>query len=144
MDNVTFEHYQLKQSPREELIDKIKAADIVVVNMAPFDAEVVGAMEKCLLLIRHGIGYDNVDVPACTANRIRFAYQPDYCATEVAEQAVSLIMACARKLFISPATVATHIARVRAKYTVTGRAARTKTALFARFLEDGHTRLQDW
>lgn len=50
----------------------------------------------------------------------------------------------ARKLFISPATVATHIARVRAKYTVTGRAARTKTALFARFLEDGHTRLQDW
>ncbi len=50
----------------------------------------------------------------------------------------------ARQLFISPATVATHIARVRAKYTVTGRTARTKTALFARFLEDGHTRFQDW
>lgn len=50
----------------------------------------------------------------------------------------------ARLLYISPATVATHISRVRAKYTVTGRAARTKTALFARFLEDGYTRLQDW
>lgn len=99
--NVTFEHYQLKQSPKAELIEKIKDADIVVVNMAAFDPEVIGSLEKCQLLIRHGIGYDNVNVPACTENRIRFAYQPDYCATEVAEQAVALILCCARKLFPS-------------------------------------------
>jgi D-3-phosphoglycerate dehydrogenase / 2-oxoglutarate reductase len=98
---VIFEHYQLKQSPKAELIEKVKDADIVVVNMAAFDAEVIGALEKCQLLIRHGIGYDNVDVAACTANKIRFCYQPDYCATEVAETAVALIMACARKLFVS-------------------------------------------
>ncbi|MET9327799.1 LuxR C-terminal-related transcriptional regulator [Tsukamurella sp. NPDC003166] len=47
-------------------------------------------------------------------------------------------------LFISPATVATHIARVRAKYTAAHRAARSKTALFARMLEDGYTDLRDW
>lgn len=101
LENVTFEHYQLKQSPKADLIAKIKDADIVVVNMATFDAEVIGALEKCQLLIRHGIGYDNVDVAACTANQIRFCYQPDYCATEVAETAVALIMACGRKLFAS-------------------------------------------
>lgn len=101
MDNVTFEHYQLKQAPQAELIDKIRDADIVVVNMAPFGPEVIAALEKCQLVIRHGIGYDNVNVPACTENRIRFAYQPDYCGTEVAEQTVSLIMACARKLLAS-------------------------------------------
>jgi len=88
MENVTFEHYQLKQSPKAELIEKVRDADIIVVNMAAFDAEVLGSLEKCKLLIRHGIGYDNVEVPACTANGIRFAYQPDYCATEVAETAV--------------------------------------------------------
>ncbi|MBU0610485.1 MAG: C-terminal binding protein [Armatimonadetes bacterium] len=101
MPDVTFEHYQLKQSSKPELIEKVKDADIVVVNMAPFDAEVIGSLDQCLLLIRHGIGYDNVDVPACTDKLIRFAYQPDYCATEVAEQAVALIMCCARKLFAS-------------------------------------------
>lgn len=101
MPGVVFEHYQLKQAPRAELIEKVRDADIVVVNMATFDAEVIEALEKCVLLIRHGIGYDNVDVPACTARQIRFSYQPDYCATEVAETAVSLILACARKLFIS-------------------------------------------
>lgn len=101
MPNVAFEHYQLKQAPKAELIEKIKDADIVVVNMATFDPEVISSMEKCLLLIRHGIGYDNVTVPACTEQRIRFAYQPDYCATEVAEQAVALILCCVRKLFAS-------------------------------------------
>lgn len=50
----------------------------------------------------------------------------------------------ARLMFISQATVATHIARVRGKYTDAGRGARTKTALFARFLEDGYTDLRDW
>jgi D-3-phosphoglycerate dehydrogenase / 2-oxoglutarate reductase len=101
LPNVTFEHHQLKQAPKADLIAKVKEADIVVVNMAGFDTEVIGSLEKCVLLIRHGIGYDNVQVPACTANLIRFAYQPDYCATEVAETAVALIMACGRKLFAS-------------------------------------------
>ncbi|NKY17539.1 LuxR family transcriptional regulator [Tsukamurella spumae] len=50
----------------------------------------------------------------------------------------------ASRLFISPATVATHIARVRAKYTAAHRDARSKTALFARMLEDGYTDLRDW
>jgi len=101
MPNVTFEYYQLKQAPKEELIAKIKDADIIVVNMAKFDEEVIASLEKCVLLIRHGIGYDNVDVAACTKHLIRFAYQPDYCATEVAEQTVALIMCCVRKLFTS-------------------------------------------
>ena len=101
MENATFEYYQLKQAPKAELIEKVRDADIVVVNMAAFDAEVIGALDKCRLLIRHGIGYVNVDVAACTENRIRFAYQPDYCAIEVAEQAVALIMCCQRKLFTS-------------------------------------------
>lgn len=101
LENVTFEYHQLKQAPKAELIEKTRDADIVVVNMAAFDSEVIGALEKCVLLIRHGIGYDNVNVAACTERGIRFAYQPDYCATEVAEQTVALIMCCARKLFAS-------------------------------------------
>ncbi len=50
----------------------------------------------------------------------------------------------AAALFISQATVSTHIARVRAKYAAAHRAARSKTTLFARLLEDGYTDLRDW
>lgn len=52
--------------------------------------------------------------------------------------------AAADALFISPATVGTHVMRIRLKYAAVGRAAPTKSALFARALQDGHTRLDDW
>ena len=42
-DNVRFEHYQLKFAPQEELIAAIRDADVVVVNMAPMTAQVIGA-----------------------------------------------------------------------------------------------------
>ena len=101
MPEVDFECHQLKLAPKAELIAKIEDADIILVNMAPFDEEVIAGCKQCRLLIRHGIGYDNVDVEACTRHRVRFAYQPDYCATEVAEQAVALIFCCARQMFTS-------------------------------------------
>ena len=99
-DHVHFEYHQLKFAPQEELIAAIRDADVVLVNMAPMTAEVIGALEKCKLIIRHGVGYDNVDVAAATAKGIRVAYEPDYCTDEVAEHAITLMLAAWRKLFI--------------------------------------------
>lgn len=50
----------------------------------------------------------------------------------------------ARQLFISPATVSTHIIRIRAKYAAVGRPAKRKAALFARAVQDGYTTLDEW
>ncbi len=99
--DIDFEYYQLKFAPEEELVEKIRDADVVIVNMAPMPESVISQLENCKLIIRHGIGYDNVDVDACTKYGIRLANIPDYCAQEVAEQAVSLILCCARRLFES-------------------------------------------
>lgn len=52
--------------------------------------------------------------------------------------------AAAAHLYISAATVSTHVTRIRAKYAACGRPARTKSSLFARAVQDGHTRLEDW
>ncbi|MGI5818284.1 MAG: C-terminal binding protein [Armatimonadota bacterium] len=101
--DIDFEHYQLKLAPEEELVDAIRDCDVVIVNMAPMPESVISQLEKCRLIIRHGIGYDNVDTDACTKYGIRLANIPDYCAQEVAEQAVALILACARRLFTSRA-----------------------------------------
>lgn len=43
----------------------------------------------------------------------------------------------ARALFITAATVNTHIARIRDKYDAVGRPGATKSALLARALQDG-------
>ncbi|WP_422723058.1 helix-turn-helix transcriptional regulator [Gordonia malaquae] len=45
-------------------------------------------------------------------------------------------LACAAELGISPATVNTHIARIRAKYVKVGRPASTKAALAVRAIQD--------
>lgn len=48
-----------------------------------------------------------------------------------------------RMLHIAPATVRTHLQRIRAKYAQTGRPAHTKSALFALAVEDGLIGLGD-
>lgn len=98
---VDFAYYQLKFAPTQQVIEATRDADIIVVNMVPITRELIAGWEQCKLVIRHGTGYDNVDVPALTAAGIPLVYIPDYCTVEVAEQAISLIFACARRVVSS-------------------------------------------
>ncbi|NOZ23832.1 MAG: C-terminal binding protein [Planctomycetes bacterium] len=99
-DKIIFETYQLKHASEDDLIEKIKDADLVVVNMAPMTERVIESLERCKTIIRHGIGYDNVDLDAATKKGIRVANIPDYCPDEVAEHAIELIFAATRKVFL--------------------------------------------
>lgn len=102
---IEFAAYQLKFKPEAEVLSKVADADVIVVNMVRFDDSLIAKLTGCRLLIRHGIGYDNVDVAACTRRGIIFAYQPDYCKEDVAEHAIALIFACARKIVWSRRTL---------------------------------------
>lgn len=102
---IDFSAHQLKFKSPDDVAAVVADADVIVVNMVPFDAAMIARLSQCKLLIRHGIGYDNVDVEACTQAGITFAYQPDYCMEDVAEHAIALIFACARKVPQSRATL---------------------------------------
>lgn len=106
-----FACYQLKTASIEEVIAATKDADIVVVNMVKVTSRVVDGWDKCKLVIRHGAGYDNVDIPALTRRGILLEYVPDYCAHEVAEQALALMLACARKIVWSRNVLDESVAR---------------------------------
>lgn len=103
--NIQFETYQLKFKSDEEVLAKLADADVIVVNMLKLTEAIISRLNQCCLIIRHGIGYDNVDVAACTKYGIQFAYQPDYCKEDVAEHAIALIFACARKVVRSRRTL---------------------------------------
>jgi len=98
---VEFLAYQLKFAPNSEVIAATRDADVVVVNMVPITPETISGWERCRLVIRHGVGYDNVDVAALEKAGIPLCYIPDYCAEEVAEQAIALLLACGRRLAAS-------------------------------------------
>ncbi|MCC7517954.1 MAG: C-terminal binding protein [Verrucomicrobiae bacterium] len=108
---IGFAAHQLKFKPEGEVLAKVAGADVIVVNMVKFDAALIAKLDRCKLLIRHGIGYDNVDVAACTKQGIVFAYQPDYCVEDVAEHAIALVFACARKVVWSRKTLDDSSAR---------------------------------
>ncbi len=89
--------YQLKSATSANLAGVLSDAEVVIVNMAKINGSVLNEMKKCKLIIRHGVGYDNIDIPAATEREIQVCYVPDYCADEVAEQAVMLLLAVYRK-----------------------------------------------
>lgn len=94
---VDFQFYQLKHAKPEKLIEMVSDAAIIIVNMAVFSRDVLKSLKNCKLIIRHGAGYDNIDIEAATEYGIQVCYVPDYCREEVAEQAMMLILSCYRK-----------------------------------------------
>lgn len=94
---IAFQHYQMRDASPAELIANFKDADILLTNMAKFNAEVIDGLENVKVLLRHGIGYDNVDVEAATRNGIVFANEATASSKDVAEHAIMLIMETYRK-----------------------------------------------
>jgi D-3-phosphoglycerate dehydrogenase len=98
---IDFATHQIKFAPLDEVIAKTSDADVVVVNMLRVNRELISGWKKCRLVIRHGVGYDNVDVAALNEAGIPLCYIPDYCVEEVAEQAIALMLACGRRIVSS-------------------------------------------
>jgi len=80
------------------LIALVQDADAVITQFAPITAEVIGAMQKCRVIVRYGIGVDNVDLKAAAAKNIPVCNIPDYCIDEVADHTLALILAATRQI----------------------------------------------
>jgi len=93
-----YSFYQMKHATPNQLIEILKDTDIVIVNMAKINREVLTNLNKCKLIIRHGVGYDNIDIKSAKEYNITVSYVPDYCREEVAEQAVMLLLSTYRKI----------------------------------------------
>jgi D-3-phosphoglycerate dehydrogenase len=64
----------------------------------PITADVMAQMPKCKIIARYGIGVDTIDLEAATKAGIIVTNNPSYCIEEVAEHAMALLLACARKI----------------------------------------------
>ena len=82
----------------DEIISAAKDADAVVTLMQPYTRRVIEQLKNCKLIYNAGTGFDTIDVAAATERGIFVAYPGDYCMEEVAEHAIALLFACARKI----------------------------------------------
>jgi D-3-phosphoglycerate dehydrogenase len=80
-----------------ELIALTRDADYVITQFAKVDATVIAAMTRAKVIVRYGIGVDNIDLDAARKHGIPVCNVPDYCIDEVADHALSFILALCRQ-----------------------------------------------
>src|SRR5579872_3109841 len=97
---------ELRLSPQatpEAIVATARDADAVLVTYAKINGDMIGQMKKCRIISRFGIGVDNVDLPAATAQGIVVTKVPDYCIDEVSDHAMALLLSLIRKIPFSSA-----------------------------------------
>src|SRR5262247_2816816 len=94
-----FELVDAQCKSEDEVIAHARDVDGVLTQYAPISARVIDAMTRCRVIARYGTGVDIVDVDAATRRGIQVTNAPnDWCAEEVADHAVALWLAAARKI----------------------------------------------
>ena len=87
--------------PTTEAWALCETADAVLFRRIPITAEMIGRLRQCKIIMRYGIGTDNVDVEAATQAKIIVGHVPTYCIDEVSSHAIALVLTCARKVALT-------------------------------------------
>jgi D-3-phosphoglycerate dehydrogenase / 2-oxoglutarate reductase len=87
-----------EKRPAEELVELVRDADAVITQFASVNADVIASMEQAKVIVRYGIGVDNVDLAAARARGIPVCNVPDYCIDEVADHTLAFILASTRQV----------------------------------------------
>lgn len=73
-------------------------ADAIMTQYAPITAAVISQLQSCKIIVRYGIGVDNVDIDAAAAAGIAVVNVPDYGISEVADHTFALLLSAVRKI----------------------------------------------
>lgn len=96
-----FELIAAQCKTEDDVIGIARDADAVIAQYAHVYARAIDAFTRCRIIARYGTGVDIVDVDAATRRHILVTNVPnDWCENEVADHAVALALALARKLGI--------------------------------------------
>ena len=102
----------LNANSEADLVGRIEDADAIMLyhNIA-ITRGTIGRLERCKLIVRCGVGYDNVDHRFARERGIPVANVPDYGTEEVADSAIGMMLALTRGSRSS--TTASSARRVR-------------------------------
>lgn len=81
----------------DELIGRVEDADVIVLyHQLAIGRKTFERLERCRMIIRGGVGFDNVDRAAARERGIDVANVPDYGTEDVADTAIAMMMSLAR------------------------------------------------
>jgi D-3-phosphoglycerate dehydrogenase / 2-oxoglutarate reductase len=93
--------FQLKIHPlykgeKEEKMEFAKDAHGILVRHTVIDKEFLLKMKNLKAVVRYGVGYDNIDVEACTHFGVKVANVQGYANHSVSDHALALLFSCTR------------------------------------------------
>lgn len=82
----------------DEVIHAAIEADAILVREAPISARVIDTLQRCRVIVRYGVGVDNIDLEFARKRKVYVANIPGYGTEEVSDHAAALLLACIRTL----------------------------------------------
>ncbi len=95
-EGVDFEILNVTQP--EDIIRACHNADALILQYATISDNVLSSLKNLKGVVRYGVGVNTIDIESATKNNVAVCNVPDYGTNEVADHALALIMALARKL----------------------------------------------
>lgn len=87
----------LNATSEDDVIEGVSDADAVLLyHLISLTEKSIAKMEKCRLIVRAGVGYDNVDWRLAREKGIDVCNVPDYGTEDVADSAIGLMLSLAR------------------------------------------------
>lgn len=81
----------------EDLIGQIEEVDaLMIYHFFRLSASTIRRLKRCRIIVRPGVGYDNVDIDAARDCGIPVCNVPDYGTEEVADSAMAMLLSLAR------------------------------------------------
>jgi D-3-phosphoglycerate dehydrogenase len=81
-----------------EIIERAHDADALIVSSSPITRRVMSALRQLKVVVRTGVGYDVIDVPAATDLGVIVVNIPDLWTREVANHALGLLLSWNRQI----------------------------------------------
>lgn len=82
----------------EEVIERVKDADVIVANKSPLREESLKDAPNVRLICNFATGYDNIDIAYCKSRGIGVANVRDYSTAMVAQHTFALALALSEKM----------------------------------------------
>lgn len=91
---------QMLRNDEEDRIEKMHGFDAIAAMGELYNARVLDALKAHLkILVRHGIGYDRVDVDYAAKVGICCCNTPGTMSSGVAERTITLVLKCLRQFY---------------------------------------------
>lgn len=84
--------------PLKEALALCETADGILVRRLQVTDDLIRRFKRCKILLRYGVGTDNVSTKAATEAGIVIGHVPTYCIDDVSTHAFALLLACIRAI----------------------------------------------